>query len=67
MISPFWSLANEFLAGVSAASGIALVTSIRSLGGFVGPFVIGAVAKGAAGSTEVSPSLAYHCLYQRRL
>jgi ACS family tartrate transporter-like MFS transporter len=40
---------SEFLAGVSAASGIALVTSIRSLGGFVGPFVIGAVAKGAGG------------------
>ena len=49
MISPFWSLPNEFLAGVSAASGIALVTSIGSLGGFVGPSVIGAAAKGAGG------------------
>jgi ACS family tartrate transporter-like MFS transporter len=46
---PFWTLPNEFLAGVSAASGIALVTSIGSLGGFVGPYVIGALANGAGG------------------
>ena len=32
---------NEFLAGASAASGIALITSIGSLGGFVGPFALG--------------------------
>ena len=38
---PFWSLPNEFLAGASAASGIALITSIGSLGGFVGPFALG--------------------------
>ena len=49
MVSPFWSLPNEFLAGVSAASGIALVTSIGSLGGFVGPSFIGAVANEAGG------------------
>ena len=30
-------------------SGIALVTSIGSLGGFVGPSIIGAVAKGPGG------------------
>jgi sugar phosphate permease len=46
---PFWSLPNEFLAGVSAASGIALVSSIGSLGGFVGPYVIGSLANGAGG------------------
>jgi MFS transporter, ACS family, tartrate transporter len=49
MVSPFWSLPNEFLAGGSAASGIALVTSIGSLGGFVGPYFIGAVANGGGG------------------
>lgn len=49
MISPFWSLPNEFLTGVSAASGIALVTSIGSLGGFVGPSIMGSVAKGSGG------------------
>jgi ACS family tartrate transporter-like MFS transporter len=49
MVSPFWLLPNEFLAGVSAASGIALVNSIGSLGGFVGPAFIGAVANGSGG------------------
>lgn len=46
---PFWSLPNEFLAGASAASGIALVNSVGSLGGFVGPFVIGVVVNDGRG------------------
>jgi len=45
---PFFSLPSEFLAGSSAASGIALINSIAALGGFVGPSVIGALA-GATG------------------
>jgi MFS transporter, ACS family, tartrate transporter len=45
--APFFSLPNEFLSGASAASGIALVTSVGSLGGFVGPFLVGALAGGA--------------------
>jgi MFS transporter, ACS family, tartrate transporter len=48
-LGPFWSLPNEFLAGVSAAAGIALVNSIGSLGGFFGPYVLGAVAHGVGG------------------
>lgn len=40
---PFWSLPNRFLTGMGAASGIALINSIGNLGGFVGPYVIGAV------------------------
>ena len=42
---PFWSLPSEFLTGYSAASGIALINSIASLGGFVGPYAIGATSK----------------------
>jgi ACS family tartrate transporter-like MFS transporter len=42
---PFWSLPGEFLTGFSAASGIALVASIGNLGGFVGPYVIGAISQ----------------------
>ena len=38
---PFWSLPNEFLARISAAPGIALITSVGSLGGFVGPYALG--------------------------
>jgi MFS transporter, ACS family, tartrate transporter len=42
-VGPFWALPSEFLAGFSAASGIALVTSIASLGGFVGPYAVGLI------------------------
>lgn len=43
--SPIWSLPNEFLAGFSAAAGIALINSIGNLGGFVGPYAMGAIMK----------------------
>jgi len=42
---PFWSLPNEFLAGFSAATGIALINSIGNMGGFVGPYTLGAITK----------------------
>lgn len=42
---PFWSLPSEFLTGFSAASGIALIASIGNLGGFVGPYAIGAISQ----------------------
>ena len=48
-MGPFWSIPSEFLTGTGAASGIALITSIGSLGGFVGPSIIGAAAKGPGG------------------
>ena len=41
---PFWALPNEFLAGYSAAAGIALINSIGNLGGFVGSYAIGAIS-----------------------
>ena len=46
---PFFSMPTRFLAGFSAASGIALINSVASLGGFVGPSVIGAMADGTRG------------------
>src|SRR5262249_10701428 len=39
----FWALPNEFLTGASAAVGIALINSIANLGGFVGPYTMGAI------------------------
>ena len=42
---PFWSLPNEFLTGFSAAAGIALINCFGNLGGFVGPYAIGAIGK----------------------
>jgi len=46
---PFYSLPSEFLTGFSAASGIALISSVANLGGFVGPYAIGAI-NGRTGS-----------------
>jgi ACS family tartrate transporter-like MFS transporter len=40
-MASFWALPSEFLTGFSAASGIALVTSLGSLGGFFGPYTVG--------------------------
>jgi len=42
-MGPFWSLPNEFLAGASAAVGIALINSFGNLGSFVGPSALGAI------------------------
>jgi MFS transporter, ACS family, tartrate transporter len=41
---PFWALPSEFLTGYSAAAGIALINSVGNLGGFAGPYTIGAIA-----------------------
>jgi ACS family tartrate transporter-like MFS transporter len=46
---PFFSFPSEFLAGFSAPSGIALINSVGSLGGFAGPITIGALANGTGG------------------
>lgn len=45
----FWCLPASFLRGSAAAAGIALINSIGSLGGFAGPYALGAV-KTATGS-----------------
>jgi ACS family tartrate transporter-like MFS transporter len=39
----FFSLPGEFLAGFSAAAGIALVTSVSNFGGFGGPYTVGLI------------------------
>jgi ACS family tartrate transporter-like MFS transporter len=45
VFGPFWSLPSKFLTGASAAAGIALINSLGNVGGFVGPYAIGAVIK----------------------
>ena len=40
---PFWALPTRFLAGSAAAAGIALINTLGSLGGFVGPYAVGLV------------------------
>jgi MFS family permease len=39
--APFWQLPTALLAGTAAAAGIALINSIGSLSGWLGPFVVG--------------------------
>jgi ACS family tartrate transporter-like MFS transporter len=46
---PFWALPTRFLAGSAAAGGIALINTLGSLGGFVGPYAVGLVRE-ASGS-----------------
>lgn len=41
----FFSMPGEFLTGFSAAAGIALVTSVSNLGGFVGPYTVGVIGQ----------------------
>jgi len=43
VFGPFWALPSVFLTGSSAAAGIALINSLGSVGGFVGPYAIGAI------------------------
>jgi nitrate/nitrite transporter NarK len=46
----FWSFPTAFLKSAAAAAGIAIINSIANLGGFVIPFLVGAI-KDATGST----------------
>jgi MFS transporter, ACS family, tartrate transporter len=43
VLGVFWSLPASFLTGAAAAGGIAVINSIGNLGGFVGPYTIGAL------------------------
>jgi MFS transporter, ACS family, tartrate transporter len=43
MMGPFWALATSELTGVGAAASIALVNSVGNTGGFVGPYLLGAI------------------------
>jgi MFS transporter, ACS family, tartrate transporter len=42
-LAPFWAMPSEFLTGLAAAAGIALVNSVGNLGSFVGPYAVGLV------------------------
>ena len=55
---PYYSLPSSFLSGTAAAGGIALVNSIASMSGFVGPFVIGIIKEQTGGYTASMAALA---------
>jgi ACS family tartrate transporter-like MFS transporter len=47
--APFFNLPPQFLGGAAAAGGIALINSLGSLGGFLGPYLLGSLRE-ATGS-----------------
>jgi MFS transporter, ACS family, tartrate transporter len=47
---PFFASASAFLTGLSAATGLALITSVANLGGFAGPFAVGVVNRDTGSS-----------------
>jgi ACS family tartrate transporter-like MFS transporter len=42
-IGVWWTIPTTFLSGISAAVGLAAINSIGNLGGFFGPFIVGAL------------------------
>lgn len=48
---PFWALPTRFLTGTAAAGGIALINTLGSLGGFVGPYAVGLIRNATGGFT----------------
>ncbi|WP_020674183.1 MFS transporter [Amycolatopsis nigrescens] len=50
----FWSLPTAFLAGVGAASGIALINSLGNAAGFISPFAVGWIQDISGGNAGLS-------------
>jgi len=48
---PFWALPTRFLSGSALAAGIAVINTMGSLGGFVGPNVVGWIRQATGGFT----------------
>ena len=49
-LPPFWTLPSSFLGGATAAACIGAMNCIGNLGGFVGPYVLGALSTYTGGS-----------------
>jgi MFS transporter, ACS family, tartrate transporter len=49
MQGPFWATATSMMSGTAAAAGIALINSLGNLGGFFGPYIIGAKRSSGGG------------------
>jgi MFS transporter, ACS family, tartrate transporter len=72
-LAPFWCLPSRFLQGASRAAGIALISTIGTTGGFVGPSVVGILEQLTGGDTAAFAVLAalslagsLLCLWLRR-
>jgi MFS transporter, ACS family, tartrate transporter len=49
MLGPFWAMSTCTMSGAAAAGAIAYINSVGNLGGFAGPYLMGAF-KGSTGS-----------------
>ncbi|WP_257925267.1 MFS transporter [Amycolatopsis iheyensis] len=50
----FWAVPTAYLAGVGAASGLALINSLGNAAGFVSPFAVGWIEDASGGNTGLS-------------
>lgn len=48
-VGPFWALPTAVFAGSAAPAAIGLINSVGNLGGFVGPYIVGAVKEHSSG------------------
>ena len=51
LMGPFWALPTRVLGGQAAAGGVAIITMIGSLGGFLGPYITGRLRDATHGFT----------------
>ena len=58
LMGPFWALPTRVLGGQAAAGGVAIITMVGSLGGFLGPFLTGRLRDLTHGFTAGLLSLA---------
>jgi ACS family tartrate transporter-like MFS transporter len=49
MEPPFWAISRSFLNGEAAAGGFALINSMATFGGFVGPTLLGLMLNATGG------------------
>lgn len=60
-LGPFWAMPPAFLRGAAAAGGIAVINSVGNIGGFAGPYIVGA-AREATGSFSAGLWVMAGCL-----
>ncbi|HJF84908.1 MAG TPA: MFS transporter, partial [Megamonas hypermegale] len=49
--TPFWAIPPSYLSGSAVAAGIALINSVGNLGGFFGPYILGALSSSTGSYT----------------
>jgi ACS family tartrate transporter-like MFS transporter len=49
---PFWTLPGEHLRGTALATGVAIISSVGNVGGFLGPFLVGLLRDRTAGFSQ---------------